>query len=94
MQFHNGLQLNLTDSYITAQCLTHGNNTNTVSHPQPPVPSGHNDCPVIGFSTGLGPKNRNFDAHFHGADVTTRTIPNNKFNELRDRIMSDTHFWN
>jgi hypothetical protein len=85
VQIHNGLQFNLTDSNITAQCLTHGNNTSTVSH---------NDCHVIGFSTGLGPKNRNIDVHFHGADVTTRAIPDTKFNELHDRIKSDTHFWN
>ncbi len=88
------VQFNLTDSNITAPFLTHGNTTTTVSHPQPSVPADHNDWPAIGLSTGLGPKNRNSDAHFHGADVITRTIPENKFNELRDRIISDTHFWN
>jgi hypothetical protein len=88
------VQFNLTDSNITAPFPTHGNNTTTVSHPQPPVPSDHNDWSAIGFSTGLGPKNRNSDAHFHGAYITTRTIQDNKFNELHDRIISDTHFWN
>ncbi len=92
----NGIhvQFNLTDSNITTPFTTHGNNTTTVSHPQPPVPSDQNNWPAIGFSTGLGPKNRNSDAHFHGADVTTRTDQDNKFNELRDCIISDTHFWN
>jgi hypothetical protein len=92
----NGIhvQFNLTNSNITAPFPTHGNNTTTVSHPEPPVPSDQNDWPAIGFNTGLGPKNRNSDAHLQGADVTTRTIPDNKFNELRDCIISDTHFWN
>jgi hypothetical protein len=94
LQMHNGLQFNLTNSNITAQCLTPGNNTSTVSHPQPPVPSGHNDHPAIGFSTGLGPKNRYIDVHFHGTDVTTRAIPDTKFNELHNLIKGDTHFWN
>ncbi len=91
---HNGLQFNLTNSKITAQCLTPGNNTSTVSHPQAPVPSGHNDRPVIGFSTGLGPKNRYIDVHFHGTDVTTRALPDKKFNELHNLIKGDTYFWN
>ncbi len=94
LQMRNGLQFKLTNSNIKAQCLTPGNNTSTVSHPQPPVPSGRNDRPVIGFSTGLGPKNRYIDVHFHGAGVTTRAIPDTKFNKLYDRIKSDTHFWN
>ena len=37
------VQFNLTDSNITAPFPTHGNNTTTVSQPQPPVPSDHND---------------------------------------------------
>jgi hypothetical protein len=88
------VQFNLTDSNITAPFPTHGDNTTTVSHPQPPVPSDHNDWPAIGFSTELGPKNRIIAVHFHEANATTRAIPDTKFNELHDRIISDTHFWN
>ncbi len=88
------VRFNLTDSNITAPFPTHGNNTATVSHPQPPVPSDHNDWPAIGFSTGLGPKNRIIDVHFHEANATTRAIADTKFNKLHDRIISDTHFWN
>ena len=90
----NGIhvQFNLTNSNITAPFPTHGNNTTTVSHPEPPVPSDQNNWPAIGFNTGLGPKNQNSDAHFQEDDATTRTIPDNKFNELRDCIKSDTHF--
>ncbi len=91
---HNGLQFNLMNSNITAQCLTPGNKASTVSHPQQPAPSGHNDCPVIGFSTELGPKNRYIDVHFHGTDVTTRAIQDTKFNELHNTFKGDTHFWN
>jgi hypothetical protein len=91
---NNGLQINLTNSNITAQCLTPGNNASTVSIPQQPVPSGHNDRTVIGFNTGLRPKNRYIDVHLHGTDVTPRAIPDTKFNELHNTIKGDTHFWN
>ncbi len=94
LQMHNELQFNWTNSNISAQCPTPGNNASTVSHPQPPVPSGHNDRSVRGFSTGFGPKNQHIDVHFHGTDVTTRAIPDTKFNELHNLIKSDTHFWN
>ncbi len=90
----NGLQINLTNSNITAQCLTPGNNASTVSHPQRSVTSGNNDRTVIGFNTELGLKNKYINLHFHGAGVTTRAIPDTKFNELHNTIKGDTHFWN
>ena len=71
-----------------------GNNASIFSHPQESVPSGNNDRTVIGFNTELGPKNRYIDVHFHGTDVTTRAIPEARFNELHNTIKDDTHFWN
>jgi hypothetical protein len=92
MQMDNGLHINLTNSNITTLCPIPGNNASTISHPQQSVPSGNNDRTVIGFNTELGPKHRYIDVHFHGTDVTTRAIPETRFNELHNTVKDDTHF--
>jgi hypothetical protein len=95
LQIDNGLQISLmnSNSNITALCSIPGNNASAVSYPQQSVPSGNYDRTVIGFNTEHTPKNRYIDAHFHGADVTTREIPKARFNELHNTIKDDTHFW-
>jgi hypothetical protein len=79
----NGLQINLTNLNITALFPIPGNNSSTVTYPQPSV---NNDLTVIGFNTELRSKKRYIDVHFHGADVTTREIPETRFNDLHNTI--------
>ncbi len=66
----------------------------SVCYPLQSGPSGNNGCTIIGFKTEHTPKNRYIDVHFHGTDVTTRAIPEARFNELHNTIKDDTHFWN
>ncbi len=91
MQMDNGLQINLTNSNITALCPIFRDDANNISNPQQSILSSNNDQAAIGFITDHATKNR-YRHIDNGADVITRANPEAKYNELHNTINGNIYF--